>query len=205
MWGKKAQAKPDKAQEAKAAKPNKIKIEMAFERCKDSIQQLLDQYQRNIDGYLAKMVALKKEGRVTEAERYKNKLKLILGRQQKMNDLMDQVDQFSYMIDEAFAKNSVYESLGTVLNETNKIDMSPEIKKILQQVNDFDDIFTKGLNKMDSIFGKVSRKISDIDAETSAVQDKEIDDIVARRLEQYDEQTTQQAQVDDSLFSLDDF
>ncbi|MGN0814513.1 MAG: hypothetical protein ACI4MH_04690 [Candidatus Coproplasma sp.] len=204
MWGKKAQSKSDKAQEAKSAKPNKIKIQMAFDRCKDSIQQLLDQYQNNIDGYLSKMVALKKEGRVTEAERYKNKLKLVLSRQQKMNDLMDQVDQFSYMIDEAFAKNSVYESLGTVLTETNKINMSPEIKKILQQVNDFDDIFTKGLNKMDTIFGKVSRKISDIDAETSAVQDKEIDEIVARRLEQYDEQTTQQAQMDNSLFSLDD-
>lgn len=193
-----------KGKENKDLKPNKIKIEMAFDNCKDSIQGLLDQYQTTIDGYLTKMVALKKEGRVSEADRYKQKLKLVLARQAKMNDLMDQVDQFSYMIDEAFAKNSVYESLGTVLNETNKISMSPEIKKILKQVSEFDDIFSKGLNKMDSIFGKVSKKISDIDQATSASQDREIDDIVARRLEQYDMQTTQEADAEAGLFNLDD-
>ena len=75
-----------------------------------------------------------------------------------MNDLLDQVEQFSYMIDEVFAKNAVYNSLGTVLNETNKIDISPEVKKILKQVSDFEDIFSKGLNKLDSVFGKVSQK-----------------------------------------------
>ena len=191
--------------DVKNEKPNKIKIEMAFDRCKSSIQELLDQYQTNIDNFLAKMVALKKEGRLAEADRYKEKLKLVLARQAKMNDLMDQVDQFSYMIDEAFAKSAVYESLGTVLNETNKIDMSPEIKKILQQVNSFEDIFSKGLNKMDSIFGKVSKKITDIDNETSSVQDKEIDAIVERRLEQYDQQTSLQANEDESLFKLSDF
>lgn len=193
-----------KGKDNKDLKPNKIKIEMAFDNCKDSIQGLLDQYQSTIDGYLTKMVALKKEGRISEADRYKQKLKLVLARQAKMNDLMDQVDQFSYMIDEAFAKNSVYESLGTVLQETNKINMSPEIKKILKQVSEFDDIFSKGLNKMDSIFGKVSKKISDIDQATSASQDREIDDIVARRLEQYDIQTTQEADAEAGLFNLDD-
>lgn len=193
-----------KKKDVKDTKPNRVKIEMAFDRCKGSIQQLLDQYQSNIDNFLAKMVALKKEGRVSEADRYKEKLKLVLARQAKMNELMDQVDQFAYMIDEAFAKSAVYESLGTVLNETNKIDMSPEIKKILQQVNSFDDIFSKGLNKMDTIFGKVSKKISDIDSETSSVQDKEIDDIVAKRLEQYDQQTSLQANEEDSLFKLSD-
>ena len=91
----------------KNAKPSKVKIEMAFDRCKDSVQELLDQYQATIDGYLAKMVALKKEGRLVEADRYKQKLKLVLGRQAKMNDLMDQIEQFSYMIDEAFAKSAV--------------------------------------------------------------------------------------------------
>lgn len=87
-----------------------------------------------------------------------NANKLVLSRQAKMNDLLDQVEQFSYMIDEVFAKNAVYNSLGTVLNETNKIDISPEVKKILKQVSDFEDIFSKGLNKLDSVFGKVSQK-----------------------------------------------
>lgn len=193
-----------KGKDNKDLKPNRIKIEMAFDNCKDSIQGLLDQYQATIDGYLTKMVALKKEGRITEADRYKQKLKLVLARQAKMLDLMDQVEQFSYMIDEAFAKSAVYESLGTVLHETNKIDMSPEVKKILKQVSEFDDVFSKGLNKMDSIFGKVSKKISDIDQATSVSQDREIDDIVARRLEQYDMQTTQEADAEAGLFNLDD-
>lgn len=186
----------------KNAKPNKVKIELAFDRCKESVQELLDQYQATIDGYLAKMVSLKKEGRLAEADRYKQKLKLVLGRQAKMNELMDQVEQFSYMIDEAFAKSAVYDALGAVMGETNKINMSPEIKKMLKQVNDFDDIFSKGLNKMDSIFGKVSRKISDIDSDMSSVQDKEIDDIVSKRLDQYDHQTTVEAEADNDLFKL---
>ena len=187
----------------KQEKPSKIKIEMAFDRCKESVQELLDQYQATIDGYLAKMVALKKEGRMAEADRYKEKLKLVLGRQAKMNDLMDQIDQFSYMIDEVFAKSAVYDALGSVMNETNKINMSPEIKKMLQQVNDFDDIFSKGMKKMDSIFGKVSRKISDIDQSANATMDKEIDDIVSRRLDQYDQQTTIEAESESNLFKLD--
>ena len=187
----------------KQEKPSKIKIEMAFDRCKESVQELLDQYQATIDGYLAKMVALKKEGRMAEADRYKEKLKLVLGRQAKMNDLMDQIDQFSYMFDEVFAKSAVYDALGSVMNETNKINMSPEIKKMLQQVNDFDDIFSKGMKKMDSIFGKVSRKISDIDQSANATMDKEIDDIVSRRLDQYDQQTTIEAESESNLFKLD--
>lgn len=192
-----------KSKDNKNAKPNKVKIELAFDGCKDSIQELLDQYQATIDGYLSKMVSLKREGRIAEADRYKQKLKLVLSRQAKMNDLLDQVEQFSYMIDEVFAKNAVYNSLGTVLNETNKIDISPEVKKILKQVSDFEDIFSKGLNKLDSVFGKVSQKISDIDNNISASQDSEIDAIVERRLAQYEEQTTREAQTESDVFRLD--
>ena len=192
-----------KSKDNKSAKPNKVKIELAFDGCKDSIQELLDQYQATIDGYLSKMVSLKREGRIAEADRYKQKLKLVLSRQAKMNDLLDQVEQFSYMIDEVFAKNAVYNSLSTVLNETNKIDISPEVKKILKQVSDFEDIFSKGLNKLDSVFGKVSQKISDIDNNISASQDSEIDAIVERRLAQYEEQTTREAQTESDVFRLD--
>ena len=192
-----------KSKDNKNAKPNKVKIELAFDGCKDSIQELLDQYQATIDGYLSKMVSLKREGRIAEADRYKQKLKLVLSRQAKMNDLLDQVEQFSYMIDEVFAKNAVYNSLGTVLNETNKIDISPEVKKILKQVSDFEDIFSKGLNKLDSVFGKVSQKISDIDNNIWGSQDSEIDAIVERRLAQYEEQTTREAQTESDVFRLD--
>ena len=182
--------------------PSKIKIDLAFDRCRDSVQDLLDQYQSTIDGYVSKMVLLKREGRVTEADRYKQRLRLVLARQTKMNDLMDQIDQFSYMVDEAFAKNAVYGALGSVMEETNKINMNVEIKKMLKQVSEFDDIFSKGLKTMDAIFGRVSNKISDIDKNMSGVQDKEIDLIVSKRLEQYDRQTTQDAATNSDLFKF---
>lgn len=193
-----------KNQKNKDTKPNKIKIEMALDHCKESVQDLLEQYQTTIDGYLAKLVSLKREKRMTEAERYKQKLKLVLSRQAKMQDLLDRVEQFSYMIDEAFAKSAVYSAMESVLTETNKINMSLEIKKMLKEINAFDDIFTKGLGKMDAVFGQVSKKISDIDQSTASTQDKEIDDIVASRLEQYDRKTTEEAESDAALFRLDE-
>lgn len=186
----------------KKEKPNKIKIDLAFEKCRESIQELLDQYQETIDNYLAKMISLKREGYHTEADRYKQKLKLVLSRQAKMNELMDQVEQFSFMVDEAFAKSAVYDTLGSVMNETNKINMSPEIRKMLKQVNKFDDIFTKRINKLDNVFGKVSRKISEIDSDISTIKDSEIDDIVSKKLESYDRQTTIAAESDISMFKL---
>ncbi|MBO5287503.1 MAG: hypothetical protein J6B34_05200 [Clostridia bacterium] len=184
-------------------KPNKIKIQLALDRCKESIQTLLDTYGQTIEGYLAKMTNLKKEGRLTEAARYKEKLKIVLSRQTKMMDLMDQVEQFGFMIDEAFAKNDVYGTLGTVLGEANKISVSPEIKKILNDVNKFDDIFTKGLNKMDAVFGKISKTVVDVSESTSNNQDHEIEAIVNSRIEQYDQQTTREAEGTElGLFDL---
>ena len=176
-------------------KPNKIKIELALERSKESVQNLLNQYDTTINGYLNKMVNLKKEGRVTEAARYKDRLKLVLSRKAKMEDIMDQIEQFGYMIDEAFAKNEVYSTLGMVLGEANKMTLSPELKKIFKQMHDFEDIFTKGLGKMDSIFGKMSSAIINVNESTASVNDSEIDSIVNSQIEQYDQQTTAQAEA----------
>ena len=176
-------------------KPNKIKIELALERSKESVQNLLNQYDTTINGYLNKMVNLKKEGRVTEAARYKDRLKLVLSRKAKMEDIMDQIEQFGYMIDEAFAKNEVYSTLGMVLGEANKMTLSPELKTIFKQMHDFQDIFTKGLGKMDSIFGKMSSTIINVNESTASVNDSEIDSIVNSQIEQYDQQTTAQAEA----------
>ena len=176
-------------------KPNKIKIELALERSKESVQNLLNQYDTTINGYLNKMVNLKKEGRVTEAARYKDRLKLVLSRKAKMEDIMDQIEQFGYMIDEAFAKNEVYSTLGMVLGEANKMTLSPELKTIFKQMHDFQDIFTKGLGKMDSIFGKMSSTIINVNESTASVNDSEIDAIVNSQIEQYDQQTTAQAEA----------
>ena len=57
-----------------AEKPSRVKIEMAFDRCKEAIQELLNDYGTRIDGYLAKITNLKKEKRFSEAERYKENL-----------------------------------------------------------------------------------------------------------------------------------
>ncbi len=177
----------------KAEQPSKIKIDMAFNRCKDSVQNLLNDYGTRIDGYLAKMVNLKKEKRFSEAERYKEKLKLVLARQAKMNDLMDQVEQFGFMIDEAFAKNIVYKTLGSVLDETNKINMAPAVRKIVKDMNKFEKSFKKDCVKFNNIFGKISKSVIDIDNSTAA-NDAEIEAIVNSRLEEYDLQTTQLAE-----------
>ncbi|MBR2903040.1 MAG: hypothetical protein IKC37_00150 [Clostridia bacterium] len=189
-----------KKKQAEPQKPNKIKIEMSLERCKDSIQGLLDQYEKNEQDYMRKMVAMKKEGRLSEANRYKEKLRLVFARQAKMNDLLDQVEQFGYMIDEAFAKNDVYQSLGMVLGEANKVSVSPELKKLLADVKQFEEVFTKGLNKMDSVFGKVSRTVSDVNDSTTNTFDAEIEARVNARIEQADQQTTMEAEADKSVF-----
>lgn len=185
MFGK----KKEKQKEA-PVKPNRFKIEMALERCKESIQGLLDQYSKTEQEYIRKMVDLKKEGRAAEAERYKQKLKMLFARQTKMNDLMDQVEQFGYMIDEAFAKNDVYQSLGMVLGEANKVSVAPELKQILSDVKAFEETFTTGLNKMDSIFGKISRTVEDVNETTATAQDAEIEARVNARLAKVDEETT---------------
>ena len=207
-------------------KPSKVKISIKFDKCKDSIQELLNQYGATIDGYLAKMVNLKKENRFTEADRYKEKLKLVLGRQAKMNDLMDQVEQFQFMIDEAFAKSTVYGTLSEVLDETNKMDMAPQIKKIIKGMKNrekmhfivivftqffcsadtyakFEKSFKKDCLKFDTIFSKISKSVININESTS-LQDSEFDAIVNARLQSYDEQTTLQAKEESSsLFKLD--
>ena len=185
MFGK----KKEKQKEA-PVKPNRFKIEMALERCKESIQGLLDQYSKTEQEYIRKMVDLKKEGRLAEAERYKQKLKMLFARQTKMNDLMDQVEQYGYMIDEAFAKNDVYQSLGMVLGEANKVSVAPELKQILSDVKAFEETFTTGLNKMDSIFGKISRTVEDVNETTATAQDAEIEARVNARLAKVDEETT---------------
>ena len=184
-------------------KPDKVKITIALRQCKKSIQGLLDNYGTLIDSYNNKITNMKKDKRFNEAERYKQRLKLVLVRQIKMENLMDQVDQIQFMIDEAFAKNDVYKTFGVVLGEANKITVSPEIKNVLKDIKEFDDIFTHGLNKMDSMFGKITSTISEVDSSTSMSLDDEIEAMLNKRLENYDEQTTKEAEVEDDLFTLE--
>ena len=182
-------------------KPSKIKIDMAFDKCKEAIQELLNDYGTRIEGYLAKITNLKKEKRFSEADRYKEKLKLVIARQTKMMDLMDQVEQFGFMIDEAFAKNTVYGTLGSILNETNKMNMAPEIKSIVKNMNTFERQFKKDCVTFNSIFSKISKSVVNIDNSTYD-HDSEIDSIVNSRMQDYDQETTRRAEEVEDLFNL---
>lgn len=183
-------------------KPSKMKIDLAFDKCKEAIQELLNDYGTRIDGYLSKITNLKKEKRFSEADRYKEKLKLVIARQAKMMDLMDQVEQFGFMIDEAFAKNTVYGTLGSILNETNKMNMAPEIKNIVKSMNNFEKQFKKECFQFNNIFSKISKSVVDID-NSLYTQDAEIDEIVNNRMKDYDEVTTKRAESVDDFFNLD--
>ena len=185
-----------------AEKPSRVKIEIAFDRCKEAIQELLNDYGTRIEGYLNKITNLKKEKRFSEADRYKEKLKLVIARQAKMMDLMDQVEQFGFMIDEAFAKNTVYGTLGRILNETNKMNMAPEISSIVKNMNNFEKQFKKDCLQFNNIFGKISKSVVNIDNSTYT-QDAEIDSIVNSRMKDYDEETTRRAEIEDDFFNLD--
>lgn len=197
MFGKKK-----KEEVKKVEKPNRFKIDNAFENCQNTIQTLLDQYQGKIDNYLATMVSLKKQKRYQEADRYKTKMKRVLASQAKMEGLLDQVEQFKFMVDEAFAKNEVYGSLSTALGETNKFDMSVEVKQMLKDMGEFEDNFTKNMSKLDNIFGNVSKKIGDISDESSVQLDGEIDALVNARLNALDEESTKQAEEDEEAFNF---
>lgn len=174
-------------------KPSKIKIDLAFDKCKDSVNELLNGYKKRIDECVEKMAILKSEKRFTEAERYREKLKLVLSRQSKMLDLLDQVENFQFMIDEAFAKNVVYNTFGSVLNESNKINMAPEVRKIVRSMNKFEKGFKKDVIKFNNIFGKISKSVTNID-NSSITNDSEIDNVVNNRLKEYDEHTSKMAE-----------
>ena len=183
-------------------KPSRTKIDLAFDKCKEAIQELLNDYDARINMYADKITDLKKNKRFSEADRYKDKLKLVIARQTKMMDLMDQVEQFGFMIDEAFAKNTVYGTLGSILNETNKMNMAPEIKSIVKNMNNFEKQFKKDCLQFNNIFGKISKSVVSID-NSSYQQDAEVDQIVNSRMKDIDEETTRRAEEVEDLFSLE--
>lgn len=186
----------------KKEQPSQTKISISIMKCKDNIQDMLNLYNGKVEEYITKLVSLKKEKRYADADRCKDRLKVVLANQTKMEDLMDQVEQFEFMINEAFAKYNLYNTLGTALEETNKIVMAPEIKRIIKDLANFEKVFTKNCSRFDSIFGKVKNSVSKIDSNTYS-QDAEIEAIVNGRLKEYDEKTTKIAT--DEISSIFDF
>lgn len=162
----------------KVEKPSRFKIDNAMDSCKESIQNMLNSYDETIQIYTDKIVALRKEKRSAEANRFIEKLKQAMYRRERMGQLYDQVESFGMMINEAFAKQEVYQTLGTALGEVNKLTISPEMKSIMKDMKEFENTFAKGLNSFDSIFSNIGKSMNHIDLDTSNEYDSEITQIV---------------------------
>lgn len=190
----------------KVEKPSRFKIDNAMESCKESIQAMLDNYDSSISAYTDKIVALKKEKRTTEANRFIAKLKQTMFRRERMGQLLDQVESFHMMINEAFAKQNVYQTLGTALSEVNKLSISPEMKTMLKDMKEFEKTFSKGLNSFDSIFSNIGNSMNHIDLDTSNEYDSEITAIVNDKIANMEKTTfnvdEDDKELDDILSSL---
>lgn len=177
-----------KQPEQPQAKPSKFKIQMKLDRCKESIQVLLDQYTQTINQYQAKRLEYTQKGMLAEADRCREQMKSVVARQAKMYRLMDQVVQFGFMIDEAFAKSEVYQTFGGVLQEASKIAVMPEIKNLIKDLNQFEDVFTKGFNKMDTMFGKITHTVDDVNNSAMNAYDREQEAEIEAMMSNYDNQ-----------------
>lgn len=190
----------------KVEKPSRFKIDNAMESCKESIQAMLDNYDSSISAYTDRIVALKKEKRTTEANRFIAKLKQTMFRRERMGQLLDQVESFHMMINEAFAKQNVYQTLGTALSEVNKLSISPEMKTMLKDMKEFEKTFSKGLNSFDSIFSNIGNSMNHIDLDTSNEYDSEITAIVNDKIANMEKTTfnvdEDDKELDDILSSL---
>lgn len=185
----------------KAEKPSRFKIDNAMDTCKESIQNMLNSYDENIDMYTDKIVALRKAKRNAEANRFIEKLKQTMYRRERMSQLYDQVEAFNMMINEAFAKQEVYKTLGTAIGEVNKLNISPEMKTIMKDMKEFESTFAKGLNSFDSIFSNIGKSMNHIDLDTSNEYDSEITAIVNDKIANMEKTSLN---VDENEEELDD-
>ncbi len=187
-------------------KVNKFSIQNSLDNCKESIQAMLDNYDQNIEMYTNKVVSMMKQKRRAEASRYKEKLKQIMFRKERMSQLYDQVDSFQMMIDEAFAKNEVYNTLGKAVSQVNSITMNPKMDAILKDMKQFEKSFANGCNSFDQIFEKIGGSMNKIDLDASNEFDAEIKSIVDSKMEQMEETTfnvdEDEKEIDDLMSSL---
>ena len=98
------------------------------------------------------------------------------------------------MIDEAFTKMELYETFGEVMGEVSKINASVEVKGMLKDIQSFEKNFSAQFQKLDQMFGVVTKSISDVDQSTKTEIDSELEAQLDREMQQLDEDTTSQAQ-----------
>ncbi len=180
---------------------SKVQIDLQFGRCKEQIEEAMNEYNAKIEGYTTRIANLKKQKRFAEAEQWTTNLKNALISQTKMNTLYSQVDQFHAMISEAYLRKNFYGSVSKVLDMMNSTNIDFEIKNMVKGLNKFEKIFKRSTFKFNAIFGKVNKSINDINKADTANSDME--GMINARLKEIDDLTTKMAESDDeNLFKL---
>lgn len=183
-------------------KINVSAIENSFDATKEKVQEMLDNYDMQIENYTNKVVTCLKQKRKSEANRYKEKLKQIMFRRERMSQLYDQIDSFQMMINEALAKNEVYKTLGNTLAQVNTIKMNPQMASIIKEMKKFEKDFADSVSSFDRIFDNVGGSINKIDLDTSNEFDSEIKAIVDDKLQQMEDTTFNVEEKDDAIDDL---
>jgi len=181
-------------------KPSKIKIDMAFENCQESIQELLDDYEVQKEGYFNKIIACKKSGDVDGAELYTERLKEVMMRYKEMANLLAEVDSFKNEINGMFKKIEVEKTLATVGQEVSKMTVDKEMKKIAASFGDFSKHFQDTMNIFNVTMNKVTGTMSKIDNKTSKKFDKSIEASVDKEIARLNETVLN---VDNDIDNID--
>jgi hypothetical protein len=80
------------------------------------------------------------------------------------------------------------------MGEVSKINASVEVKGMLKDIQSFEKNFSAQFQKLDQMFGVVTKSISDVDQSTKTEIDSELEAQLDREMQQLDEDTTSQAQ-----------
>lgn len=175
-------------------KPNKVKIDVKFDKVRDAINERLEEYDNKLDIIRQKVVQYKQQGNTLEANRCMNTYRQTSIYRHKTVELLDKLEQFQFMIDEAFTKMDLYETVGEVMGEVSKINVSPEVKGMLKDLKNFEGEFVNQFNKLDQMFGVVTDSINNVDTSTKTQIDTELQAQIDREMKQFEEDTTNQAQ-----------
>lgn len=175
-------------------KPNKVRIDIKFDKVRENITERLDSYENKLEIIRQKIVSAKQEGNNLEAKNQTANYKQVSIYKHKTQDLLNKLENFQFMIDEAFTKMELYETFGEVMTEVSKVNASVEVKGMLKDVQTFEKNFSAQFQKLDQMFGLVTKSISDVDQSTKTEIDAELEAQLEREMQQLDEDTTNQAQ-----------
>lgn len=181
----------------KKEKPDKIKIDIKFELVSDSINNSISLYDDKIDAIKQKIVLCKKEGNNLEVKRLMESLKQQLIFRHRTTEILDKLEQFKFLIDEAFMKMDMYKTIGEVMKEVGKVNMSAEVKGVLKELKAFNNKFSKKFDKLDRMFSSVDKSMNKVDADTNQEIDAELESQIEKEMQQADIDTSEAAGLSD--------